>query len=263
MQVDLAGVEHWDSVYESRPINDIAWEPSDYGSIVIARVLLAEIARCKPASILEVGSGDSIWLPYLGRKTGIMVAGLDYSERGCELARRQLANAGVEGTVFCADLFETPTEEIGRYDFVYSLGMVEHFSDTAAVLGKLLKLVNPGGVLFTEVPNLKSIHGLMSWFWHPELLAKHKILGKRDLLKAYQKLGLEEIHGHHAGVFSLQIVAWDSYQRWPRLMKGFVPKIGRIQERLDYRLRHRGRYKGTAPLAPYIYVVGSVSRGER
>ena len=255
-QVDLAGIEHWDSIYQAVGPAEAWWEPSDYGSITLTRALVAEMGLSKPASILEVGCGNSIWLPYVGLKTGAAVAGLDYSEVGCELARSQLAAAGVPGKVFCADLFNLKTAEVGRYDFVYSLGMVEHFTDTVEVLSKLLELVNPGGVLFTEVPNLRSIHGLMSWVWHPELLAKHKLVSKRELIAAYRKLGLQNVRGHYAGVFSLDIVAWEIYPRWPRLVPKLLPKIKRARNSVDYRLRRRGRFGGVAPLAPYLYVVG-------
>lgn len=255
-QIDLAGAEHWDGLYEQASPRETGWAPSDYGSIALARVLLDEMERTKPTSILEVGCGNSIWLPYIARKTGIRVAGLDYSAAGCELTRRQLMAEGVRGKVFCADLFQTDAAEVGRYDFVYSLGMAEHFTDTVEVLSKLKELVNPGGVLFTEVPNLKSIHGLLSWIWHPELLAKHKILGKRELVRAYSQLGFEGVEAHYIGAFSLDIVAWTTHPRWPHLVPRLVPGITRVRNSLDYRLRRRGKFGGLAPLAPYLYAVG-------
>jgi len=256
-QVDLAGIEHWDSRYQTVSPAEAWFEPADYGSIALTRALIAEMGLSKPASILEVGCGNSIWLPYVGLKTRAAVAGLDYSEVGCELARSQLAAAGVTGKIFCGDLFNIDAAEVGSYDFVYSLGMVEHFTDTTEVLSKLLELVNPGGVLFTEVPNLKSIHGLLSWIWQPELLAKHYPLGKRDLIGAYKELGLEGIRGQFVGVFSLDIVAWPIYPRWPRLAPRLLPTIMRARNSVDYRMRKWGRYDGgTALLAPYLCVTG-------
>jgi SAM-dependent methyltransferase len=256
-QTDLAGVDHWDGIYQSLSPSEVGWSPSDYGSLVLERALLTEIRRCGAASILEVGCGNSIWLPYLARETGASVAGLDYSEAGCDLVRRRLAAEGADGKIFCADLFEADAGRVGQYDFVYSLGMVEHFTDTVGVLAKLLRLVKPNGVLFTEVPNLRSMHGLMSWVWHPELLAKHKLLGKKELTDSYKRLGLQNVEGCYAGVFSLDIVAWDVSPRWPKLMPKLKPPITRLRNSLEYRLRKWGRFGGsTALLAPYICVVG-------
>ena len=259
-QADLAGIDHWEDVYksigavDSRPAGSCV--PADYGSIVIAEALLTEIARCGATKILEVGCGNSIWLPYVARETGATVAGLDYSEAGCELSRRQLAAEGIKGEIFCADLFQANAADIGRYDFVYSLGMVEHFTDTVEVLARLLEFVRPGGMLFSEVPNLKSIHGILSWIWQPELLAKHYPLSKRDLMRAYGQLGLQKIRGQYAGVFSMDVVAWEHYPRWPRLVPLLRPYLSRIRTSVDYRLRKSGRLKGFAPIAPYVYAVG-------
>jgi SAM-dependent methyltransferase len=256
-QADLAGTAHWNGVYQSLAQDpERLWEPSDYGSIAIARVLLDAVSRAGAKTVLEVGCGNSIWLPYVARKTGVEVAGLDYSETGCELARRQLASNGVSGTIYCRDLFAGDNESIGTYDLVYSLGMVEHFTDTNQVLGKLLDLVRPGGFLLTEVPNLKSVHGLLTWLWQPELMAKHKALSKRNIVDAYRQLSLANIDGRYLGIFSLQIVAWSVYPRWPRLLPRFVPAIARLQQLIDSSLRRLNRYGGIAPFAPYIYVVG-------
>ena len=259
-QTDLAGIDHWEGVYKSMTPADTPpagnCVPADYGSIVIAEALMNEISNCRATSILEVGCGNSIWLPYIARQTGATIAGLDYSEAGCELSRRQLAAEGIPGTIFCADLFQAAAADIGSYDFVYSLGMVEHFTDTGEVLAQLLKFVRPGGVLFTEVPNLKSVHGLLSWIWQPELLAKHNPLSKRDLIRAYEHLRLEKIRGYYAGVFSMEIVAWELYPRWPRLVPLLRPYLNRIRTSVDYRLRKSGRLNGTAAIAPYLCVVG-------
>ncbi len=260
-QVDLAGIEHWDSVYETVGPT-VGWsEPTDYGSIALTRALIAEIERYQPKTVLEVGCGNSVWLPYVALNTKAEVAGLDYSETGCQLARGRLAAAGATGKVLCGDLFNIKAAEVGSYDFVYSLGMVEHFTDTVEVLSRLLDLVNPGGALFTEVPNLKSIHGLLSWIWQPELLAKHNPLGKKDLVTAYQKLALEEIKSRFVGIFSLDIVAWPIYHRWPKLAPHLMPTIMRARNSVDYRMRRRGNYgDGTAPLAPYLCVIGRKPR---
>ncbi len=257
-QVDLARKEHWDSRYQTCGPTEVWCEPSDHLSIAFLRALMVEIERSKPASILEVGCGNSVWLPAVGLRTGAAVAGLDFSDLGCELARSQLKAAGLSGNIFCADLFNTAATDVGSYDLVYSVGMVEHFTDTVEVLSKLLALVNPGGVLFTEVPNLKNtLHGVLSWIWQPENLAKHNPLSKHDLIKAYRELGMERIEGHYAGFFSLDVVAWPIYPRWPRLGPRLLPTIWRARTSVDYRMRRWGKFDGgIAPFAPLLCVIG-------
>ena len=92
---DLAKKEHWDNHYadckQNTPesLSEI-WVPGDYNSQVIEHVLMKEINRSNPRTILEIGCGNSTWLPYLAKKTGAQVAGIDYSEEGCALVQNRL-----------------------------------------------------------------------------------------------------------------------------------------------------------------------------
>jgi SAM-dependent methyltransferase len=262
-QSDIAGKEHWDGLYKAKDSTPPDWRPRSYDEMVIGHALLGEIERLKPRTLLEVGCGDSVWLPYLARETGASVAGVDYSEAGCELTRRRMKAHGVEGQVWCADLFGTTPDEIGQHDFVFSLGLVEHFSDLEGVLSALLKFVRPGGTLFTEVPNLRSAHGMMMWVWQPALLAKHELIGKGQLKRAYERLGLKGVRGGYLGAFSLSVVGWDIYARWPKLAERAAPWVFRFNGSLDPYLQRRRWYGGTAPLAPYLYAVGQKPGAER
>ena len=253
---DLAGREHWNSVYRSGTLGTDRWFPADYNSVVLERALVGQVEQTNARSVLEVGCGNSSWLSYLAHKTGAAVTGLDYSEAGCMLARQRLSNERVDGKVICGDLFQADVESVGQHDFVFSLGLVEHFGDLVGTLAKLLTFVRPGGTLFTEVPNLKSIHGLLSWLWQPELFAKHRVITKGQLLTAYERLGLQSVSGHHIGMFSLDIVAWEIYPRWPALAPSVAPRVRRVNKWLDALLRRREWFHGSAPLSPFIYVVG-------
>lgn len=256
---DLADVKHWDEIYRNSHSVSSRRYPKGYEELTLEHVLLREISRCDAKSLLEVGCGNSFWLPYLATKTGAIVSGVDYSEEGCKLARQHLAAGGVPGRVFCADLFQANRDEIGQHDFVFSLGVVEHFTDLNGVLSKLLEFVNPGGVLFTEVPNILSIHGALSWIWQPQLLAKHKLVSRRHLVNAYKLLGMENIRAGYFGLFSLNIVAWEVYPRWPGLVPVVAPLVRRINSYLNYLLCRTGKFRGISPLAPFLCVVGHKS----
>ncbi|HWN10330.1 MAG TPA: class I SAM-dependent methyltransferase [Pyrinomonadaceae bacterium] len=256
IQSDIAGKEHWDGIYEAAAPVQAEWLPWSYGEQAIEHALLSEIKRLKPQNLLEVGCGDSTWLPHLARKTGLKVTGVDYSQEGCDLARQRLRANNIEGTILCADILRVEPEAVGQFDFVFSLGLVEHFSDLEGILQALLKFVRPGGVLFTEVPNLRSIHGLMVWSWQPALMAKHELISRRRMARAYQAVGLENITARYLGLFSLNIVAWEIYARWPKLVPVVVPKVRRLNHHLEYLLQRLRWFKGIAPLAPYVYAVG-------
>ncbi|OPX94108.1 MAG: Ubiquinone biosynthesis O-methyltransferase [Syntrophorhabdus sp. PtaB.Bin027] len=255
---DLAKKEYWDDYYsDCNQMVQKNWTPIGYNSQVIEHILIKEIHRCNPKTILEIGCGNSTWLSYLAKKTNAQVTGIDYSEEGCYLALQRLKEEGVVGQIVCKDIFQVDHETIGQYDFVYSLGVVEHFSDLTGILKEELRFVKPGGVLFTSIPNLKySIHGLLSWIYHPEILKKHKKISKTELIMAYKSCGLQNIEGNYAGLFSLGIVAWGKYPKWKRISKFILPFLLIIVSCVDYPLSKMKCYGGIPPTSPFIYVKG-------
>lgn len=258
---NLTDVAYWSRVYRDRPARD-AWAPRYYEERLINYWLCEMLRRCRAETALEVGAGDSVWLPYLAKQTGLrFVAGLDYSPDGCQRLEAQLARLSVRGAVHCVDLFDADPQRIGRFDFVYSLGLVEHFPNLDEVLLQLGRFVAPGGMLVCEVPNLCSIHGLAMRIWQPDLMAKHVCLSRRALVRAFRRLGFEQVEGWYAGAFSLAVVAWEVDPRWPMLARKIVPRLRRFQERvLDPLLRWWNVRRGLPGMAPYIFVCGSVPR---
>lgn len=79
---DLAKKEHWDDHYgECKITSKKNWAPKDYNSLVIVQILINQIIHSNPMFILEIGYGDSTWLPYLGKITGKKVHNLSYGNR--------------------------------------------------------------------------------------------------------------------------------------------------------------------------------------
>lgn len=260
--VDLAQQSHWDGLYadaKAAPAYRRDWIPRHYDDRTLEDMLLTSIRRQRAASVLEVGCGNSVWLPHLARVTGAAVAGLDYSPLGCELVRRNLAIGGVTGPILCGSVFEADPHDIGRHDLVFSLGLVEHFADIDGVLRALLRFVKPGGMLLTEIPNMPSIHGLLSWVWQPDILRKHQRIDRRQLIEAHRRIGLRDVEGRYLGAASINVVGWEIESRW-KLGSKTVPRLIRRADRLAQRavLRRVRRFGGVAPLAPFISVTGVV-----
>ena len=185
----LSKKEHWDENYSpSCNVSSDSWSPDNYDTILLFQIFKKVFETFYPDDILEIGCGNSKWLPFLGKKYNANIAGIDYSHNGCILAQELLNLEGIKGKIFCHNLFEVEPEIIGHYDFIYSLGFVEHFSDTSDVICKKGQFLKSGGIMLTVVPNLnKSIHGLMSWVYQPELYYMHKQLSKNQIIDAYKK----------------------------------------------------------------------------
>ena len=121
-------------------------------------------------SALEIGGAPGQYLAYMHRRFGYTCACLDYSARGCEKTRENFRLLGISGAVFEADVFDDSLD-LPTYDVVFSLGLIEHFTDLEPVVARHLQFLKPGGTLVLGAPNLQ---GINKWFLQrlaPEILA--------------------------------------------------------------------------------------------
>jgi len=135
-------------------------------------------------SILEIGCGDSVWLEYFHTHFNLKITGLDYSDIGCVNVKRLLDNANIEADIICADLFNPPNDMLGKFDYIVSFGVLEHFNDTSKVITAFHKYLKPDGVVITNIPNMSGILGIITKTTNPNIYKIHNPLSKIDLIKA-------------------------------------------------------------------------------
>lgn len=140
--------------------------------------------------LLEIGCGGSAFLPYFARKFGFQVYGIDYSEQGCELARKMCDANEVSSKIICADIFDAPVEIQEQFDVVVSFGVAEHFTDTADTLLRFAKFLRPGGLILTVIPNMNGLNGMCQKFLSREVLDLHEVIDIERLRKAHVDAGL-------------------------------------------------------------------------
>lgn len=257
--MDLAGKNYWNSVYSNNNCDFISsWTPRSYLELVIARNLEEVIVKFKPQSILEIGCGNSFWLVYLNKKYGVRVAGLDYSEEGCDLVRKRLIAANVEGVIFCDDFFNENLNVVGKYDLVLSLGVIEHFSNTLFALKNISKYVHEGGVLFTEIPNFHfSIYYFLCKIWQPNQLNKHNLFNLKMLMKYYKQLNYVNVDGRYIGCFSLDLIPWNLEPRFPLLSIRLYYRLRKLTKGIDRFNISRSNYNPYFKfLSPFFFVIG-------
>jgi SAM-dependent methyltransferase len=182
---DLAGEQFWDSFWSHQ-------HGRRYGGLSYhqhrMRQLFAPYVR-SGARVCEVGCGGSAWLPQLAR-AGAAVWGIDYSPRGLELAEANLARAGVKGTLIEGDVRDPDALPAECFDVVFSVGVIEHFDDPAAVLRVVSRSLRPNGVLITLVPNLAGWWGALQRKIDPAVLAVHTIYTPTQLDAVHRDAGL-------------------------------------------------------------------------
>ncbi|MFQ5432818.1 MAG: class I SAM-dependent methyltransferase [Nitrospinota bacterium] len=151
------------------------------------------------ASIVEIGCGRSIWLPYFEKEFGFRVTGVDYSEEGCAQARQLFERQNMETSVefVCGDAFEVANLMDSRFDVIFTNGFIEHFTQTSEAISSLARYIRPGGVMISIIPNLSGTLGFLQRLLDREVYEVHVPLDARQLAVAHQDAGLEVIESRY------------------------------------------------------------------
>ena len=263
---DRAGSSFWNSLWMSkRKSNAVGsgrlkgWERQYTAFFDEAFRLIGEP---RGRTLLEVGCGDSAWLPYFARHWGLRVSGLDYSPVGCEHARKLAQSAGVEADIVCADLFTPPPSMEGSFDIVVTIGVVEHFDDTAATLAALARFLKPGGILVTIVPNIAGMIGSLQKVINRPIYDIHVPLDLGTLRDAHARTGLSVVAGRYLmsvnfGVINL--VGQDPSRPFTRLKRVMLAGLIGVS-RAVWLLERATRPLPALPyVSPYVTVVAQKS----
>ena len=212
-------------------------------------------------TILEIGCGGSPWLAHLGRRQNCSVVGIDIEPFAARLAQANLAGAGAAGEVVCRDAFDLEQNKdiLGRFDFVYSWGVMEHFDDAERRASILAKYLRPGGRILTIVPNLQGLNKFMQFFADRERYEMHVIYNRDKLTRVHESAGFKTLATGYVGFFDAYLSA--SQPDTPFLRR-------RIHERLCWLLSMaceawcRTLGKAFAPemswFAPHVFYVGEI-----
>jgi SAM-dependent methyltransferase len=106
-------------------------------------------------SLLEVGCGTAPLLLAAHRRFGLLV-GVDVAFRWLIIAKKRLAEAGVDAVLLCASAEALPLRD-GLFDRVVADSVLEVVRDQAATLAECRRVLHPGGALFVTTPNRYSL----------------------------------------------------------------------------------------------------------
>jgi SAM-dependent methyltransferase len=243
----LADQSYWDD-YWSRvglPM-EVKRTPRTSASIMaILDVLEQHLPRQEGLRALEVGGAPGQFLAWLAKNHGYGCSVIDYSPVGCEKARRNFEALGIPLDVYEADLFDDATAEIGRFDVVFSLGLIEHFDDFPEAIRRHAPLARSGGWVVIGCPNLRRLNRQLFGFLRPVALATHN-LGAMDVRlwrEPAAQAGLETVFAGYAGGFDPRLFVTSERRGLParaiteamkladRLMSRF-PALRRLNSRL-------------------------------
>ena len=185
----LTNVRYWERTYERRQ-HTRSQLAVDGTRNYMNRLILHRLdgVGLERKRILEIGAGDSAWLPFLAKKyPSSEIAGIDYSESGCTLLTERAREAGARIEVVHEDMFVEHCRLHGAFDVVFSIGVVEHFDDLGEVLRAAKRFLKRDGVMFTLIPNMAGVLGTLARKWNRAVYETHNpydlssfVLGHRD-----------------------------------------------------------------------------------
>lgn len=122
----------------------------------------AHLSRMKPeagVSVLDIGCGDGSFLLHAAEIRGINGMGVDLSSWAIDKAkdRRDEGKQGIYFVTGDAAMFMMRVAA-GSFDWVVSLGSLEHMLDVEAVLMEAHRLLRTRGQWYFYVPNEKWLH---------------------------------------------------------------------------------------------------------
>ena len=259
---DRAGRELWNGLWASKTSSREVGSPRlrhwevQYAAFFDEAFSLLGDTRGK--RILEIGAGDSGWLPYYAKHWGFEVTGLDYSPVGIERAAEMAQRAGVHVDLVLADMFAPPPEIEGTFDALVSIGVIEHYEDTARTIEALSRFLKPGGVIATIVPNIPGLQGWLFKRFNRPFYDIHVPIDVNRMRAAHEQAGLELIRCNHLmsvnlGVFN--VVGLDASKvstklKW-LMLAGFIV-ISRAVWAIE---RVVGNLPANSYISPYVVAI--------
>jgi len=203
---------------------------------------------------VELGCGGSRWVPYLARTFDCESWGIDYSQEGLRLTEQACRAEGMQCRLVFGDVFDESLLPDSYFDFVYSMGFIEHFRDPSQVTRRIARLLRPRGRVLTTLPNLTGIYGKLQQRADPEVFAKHVILAPQQLDEAHEAACLMPLErAHFFGCFGPGVVSYAALERqaWG-LGRMILPAVQVLQQTACWGLRALHADFESDRFSPYI-----------
>jgi SAM-dependent methyltransferase len=138
------------------------------------KMLFRSLRLTRLAQVAEIGFAPGKTLGWIHDRITSRVVGVDYSEEGCAVARQFFAATGRNVRVLCEDA--TAVKELDRQmDLVYSIGVLEHFSDPCDMLAAHLRWLKDDGTALVLIPNYSGLYQRLQARLDPKNLEIHNL----------------------------------------------------------------------------------------
>lgn len=210
--------------------------------------------------ILEIGAGDSLWLPFLSKMyPASRFTGLDYSEVGCNMLLERARSQNVDIEIVQADFFKPPRALLNKFDVAISFGVVEHFDDLTEVLCAIKAFVKPGGWLFTMIPNMLGVMGWLTKKFNKEVYEAHTPHNLASFIKGHENAELDVIKASYLCSTNFGMLAM-SVQNARQATHEFYRFLTRVSKFIWIFESHLFRLPTSVAFSPYIFCISRRSK---
>jgi len=191
--------QNYDAYYKNAAIIDYEYQNKDTegaNSWNIYNRRIGLIRKILPhGQLLEIGCGRGYFL-HLAKEYGYKVNGIEISPIAAQFAKSNYNIDVQTGDIEIMDISDTSINLITLWH------VLEHFYNPLAVLQKVYKMLNTGGILIVEVPNLHSLKFQLAnekkrWQSGNHPRYHLSFFTMRTLKKMLQKTGFKDIKTLH------------------------------------------------------------------
>jgi 2-polyprenyl-3-methyl-5-hydroxy-6-metoxy-1,4-benzoquinol methylase len=175
----------------------------------ILRVFKRFVPPGQGLQALEIGGAPGSYLAWVSRTLSYEASAIDSSAVGCRKLAENFELLHIPVTVYRRDALEDDLSDLPRFDFVYSLGLIEHFNDPLPMIRRHVELAKPGGVVLIGVPNFRGINRPMLAMTRPELFntLNLRTMDIRNWTAIERQIGLEVVFRSYVGGWEPRLYA--------------------------------------------------------
>lgn len=246
MAKELTSRDYWEDYYKHNHAdkNHITSVCSQYDAYW--NDLISENSESK--SIIEIGGYPGRYLAYLAHRYKLEPTCLDFNSDETQIERTFQA-MDVNNYHLLQKDFSTYAPK-KTYDYVISLGFVEHFDDFNAILDKHAAYLKPGGKMLIMIPNKRYLRRFYGYLLDYKNLKAHNL--KCMSLKTFRDFGKR----NHLKINCLEY--WGGFQFSVHQKLNFFQKITYKVARLIFKFglnpyieKHPTKYLSASLIAIY------------
>ena len=227
---ELTKIDFWEDFWRNLQLPSLVNERNTFDKVFID-LFINELNDNE--SVYEIGCAPGKWLIYIHQQFNSTVGGCEYVFEAYNKTKENLAINNIDNSqIYHSDINYINTDL--KYDVVYSLGFIEHFSDPEPIIRKHIELLQPKGKLIITVPNFKGLHGILLKV--QDFFSKgEKILPKHNTsimnIKYFEKVGsgnnLKIKYVVYMGEFEGAFFAPDQLHSFGKVVLKLLIKISR------------------------------------